>query len=115
MSKRSRKEARQLIQSIRREIDELADVHQTSWKKIDENIDRLGAAGGGAGLLSVLLAGAGPIGWTIAGVGAGVALYDRLVRKPRKAVEEERRQQRLDVLTYQIEQLERDLLGGDDS
>ncbi len=45
----------------------------------------------------------------------GVTLYDRLVRKPRKTVEEERRQQQLDVLTYQIEQLERDLLGDDDS
>ena len=68
---------------------------------IDDNVDILAAAFAVAGLFLA----SGPIGWGVAGAGAAVSLYDRTIRKRRKAQKELERQQDLDAINHHIDRL----------
>ena len=89
------------LNELREQTEREAGLKPPMWEMIDDNVDILAAAVAVAGLILA----SGPIGWAVAGAGAGVSLYDRTIRKPRKARKELERQQNLDVTSYHIDKL----------
>ena len=89
------------LHELREQTEREAGLNSPVWVKIDDNMDTLAAF---VAVVGFYLA-SGPIGWVVAGAGAGVSLYDRMIRKPRKARMERERQQDLDVTNYHIDKL----------
>lgn len=109
MSKQEEKEPHQLIESLRREIAETANLQPTVLDKIGEHLDYLGLLGVAVGLGSVLLAGADVLGWALAVFSVATTAFDRLWRRPRMRAKETERLRALDVMTHKLDQLERRL------
>ena len=89
------------LRELRERTEREAGFNSPVWVTIDDNFDTLAAI---VAVVGLFLA-SGPIGWVVAGAGAGVSLYDRMIRKPRKARMERERQQDLDITNHQIDKL----------
>jgi hypothetical protein len=93
------------LNDLKKQIREAAGLESPAWEAIDNNVDTLGAILAGTGLVLATTATTGPVGWIVATAGAGIAIYDRTIRKPRKAQRELDRLRTLDVLAHHVEKL----------